>query len=335
MPKGRIFGRLPHFEIIASIGPSSLNRIADLHEAGVDVFRVNASHLPGKALAATLTRVLAVVPADQVIVDLQGAKMRFGDSKPRRIVAGKRLKFALAARRGEISLPHPELYDQLKPGETLTADDGRLRFEVLTVAPERIEVRALDSGALMPRKGVNLTDHPIRMAGLSQPDGAIVELCSERGISRFAFSFMCYGREAAWLRSVAPNCTVIGKIERAEAVTALHQITDRVDMVWICRGDLQAQIGPAAMAAFVNGLSPTLVKRPLFMAGQVMDHLTSHSGPTRSEVCHLYDLMARGYAGIVLSDETAIGVNPVRAAATTLRLVNDFKDVLRRTVARR
>jgi pyruvate kinase len=56
------------------------------------------------------------------------------------------------------------------------------------------------------------------------------------------------------------------------------------------------------------------------MAGQVLEHLTAHEAPTRSEVCHLHDLLARGYAGIVLSDETAIGRDPVRAvrAASSL-----------------
>jgi pyruvate kinase len=51
------------------------------------------------------------------------------------------------------------------------------------------------------------------------------------------------------------------------------------------------------------------------MAGQVLEHLTSHPEPTRSEVCHLYDLVRRGYNGIVLSDETAIGADPVGAVS--------------------
>ena len=62
------------------------------------------------------------------------------------------------------------------------------------------------------------------------------------------------------------------------------------------------------------------------MAGQVLEHLTEHAEPTRSEVCHLYDLLARGYAGIVLSDETAIGAHPARAVAQAAALVRAFRD---------
>ena len=67
------------------------------------------------------------------------------------------------------------------------------------------------------------------------------------------------------------------------------------------------------------------------MAGQVLEHLTDHGEPTRSEVCHLYDLLARDYAGIVLSDETAIGIHPARAVRQAAALVRAFRDAARRS----
>jgi pyruvate kinase len=60
------------------------------------------------------------------------------------------------------------------------------------------------------------------------------------------------------------------------------------------------------------------------MAGQVMEHLTRHGAPTRAEVCHAYDLLERGYAGFVLSDETAIGNHPVQAVRTLDSLLRAF-----------
>jgi pyruvate kinase len=60
------------------------------------------------------------------------------------------------------------------------------------------------------------------------------------------------------------------------------------------------------------------------MAGQVLEHLTASAEPTRSEVCHLFDLCERGYAGIVLSDETAVGHDPVNAVARARALLDSF-----------
>ena len=119
---------------------------------------------------------------------------------------------------------------------------------------------------------------------------------------------------------------VVAKVERLEAVDALADIAGRVDAVWVCRGDLGEQLGPGALARFVGSLSPADLPCPVLMAGQVLEHLTEHAEPTRSEVCHLYDLVARGYAGIVLSDETAIGEHPARAVRQAAALVRAFRD---------
>jgi pyruvate kinase len=116
----------------------------------------------------------------------------------------------------------------------------------------------------------------------------------------------------------------VGKIERREAAEAVEVIAPRVDAVWICRGDLGAQIGAAALARFVAALSPRDLGVPVLMAGQVLEHLTRHREPTRSEVCHLFDLVARGYRGIVLSDETAVGGDPANAVAAATSLLRAF-----------
>ena len=94
----------------------------------------------------------------------------------------------------------------------------------------------------------------------------------------------------------------------------------------MCRGDLGEQLGPGALGRFVGSLSPAHFRCPVLMAGQVLEHLTAHAEPTRSEVCHLHDLLARGYAGIVLSDETAIGARPAHAVGQAAALVRAFRE---------
>ncbi|MGC4068601.1 MAG: pyruvate kinase [Polyangiaceae bacterium] len=76
------------------------------------------------------------------------------------------------------------------------------------------------------------------------------------------------------------------------------------------------------MGRAISSIDPKPLGVPVCMAGQVLEHLTTHDEPTRSEVCHLYDLLRRGYSGIVLSDETAIGRNPIGAARWANRLLS-------------
>ena len=87
---------------------------------------------------------------------------------------------------------------------------------------------------------------------------------------------------------------------------------------------LVRRLSSTRMARWVAAYNPRAEGRPVYMAGQVMQHLTRHGTPTRAEVCHVFDLFERGYAGFVLSDETAIGDDPVRAVRTLDALLKAF-----------
>jgi pyruvate kinase len=171
---------------------------------------------------------------------------------------------------------------------------------------------------------VNVLEHPVELNGLTGFDRAVISATLACAPVSYAFSFMKDGREAAWIRESAPDCSVIGKIERHEATRNVDAIAEHADALWICRGDLGAQLGIASMARWISGFDPARSGRPVLMAGQVLEHMTRHSDPTRSEACHLFDLCARGYAGFVLSDETAVGRDPVAAVRTLRELLAAF-----------
>ena len=312
---------MSRLELVATLGPSSLSLAGPLVQAGATCLRLNASHMDAGALAAAVAKARAAVPACPLVIDLQGAKMRLGRFVGRQLMTGSYVVLARAPGVGEIPLPHAELYATVRPGDTLSLDDDRLRLRVDRVAGERIEATCTVGGPLGPRKGVNVLEHPVQLSDLGADDQAAIAATADAGVA-YALSFLATGAEAAWVRRRAPGAAVIGKIERREASLALAQVAAAVDAVWICRGDLGAQLGAVALARFVAGVAPRGLPCPALMAGQVLEHLTAHRTPTRSEVCHLFDLVARGYAGVVLSDETAIGDDPVGAVAVARALLD-------------
>jgi pyruvate kinase len=311
-------------QLVVTLGPASWDLARDLQAAGAAAFRLNASHLSPAALRDTLAGIRRGLADAAIVVDLQGAKMRVGEMPPREISAGERVCFAVDPVSGDIPVPHPELFAQARAGNTIGVDDGRVRLRVEEAGTDRLVLLALDAGRLLPRKGVTLEEHPVRLEGLTRADREAIAIATGFGVSTFAFSFMTDGREAAWLHDAAPGCLVVGKVERREAADSLTALARRVDAVWICRGDLGAQFGAAGLSRFVASVDPARLAVPVLIAGQVLEHLTAHRDPTRSEVCHLYDLVARGYAGLVLSDETAVGIDPVRAAGVAASLLRDF-----------
>jgi pyruvate kinase len=311
-------------QLVATLGPASFGRAADLAAAGATSFRVNASHFDLDELSAAISSIKRCCPGAPVIVDLQGAKMRIALPAPRDVASGDVVTFSPGPE-ADVCVPHPELFIQARVGDTLSVDDGRVRFEVVGIGPQVMTARAVEGGRLLPNKGLNVEQHPVRLERLTDRDASACRLAARASVPALAFSFMIDGTEAGWLRAVAPASVVIGKIERAEAVTRLGTIATRVDAIWICRGDLAAQLGADALARCVAAVEPSRLPVPVLMAGQVLEHLTSHPEPTRSEVCHLFDLVARGYAGIVLSDETAIGRDPVHAVSTAAGLLAAFR----------
>jgi pyruvate kinase len=311
--------------IIATIGPASRDSLPLLREAGADAFRLNASHSSVDEVDRIAKLIRERFRDLPIVIDLQGAKMRLGNFPPHTVARDARLSFTVSGTGDTLPLPHPELFASIRMGDTLSFDDDRIRFRIISSSSEFLEAIALAEGTLHPRKGANVLEHPVNVSDLSPIDSEIVQRTSSLARIGYAYSFMKDGAESAWIRNRAPGCPVVGKIERQEAAARVDDIAGAVDELWICRGDLGAQLGICRMAQWVARYDPRSAPCPVFMAGQVLEHLTANAEPTRSEVCHVLDLVHRGYAGFVLSDETAIGKNPVGAVKTLSGLLSSFE----------
>jgi pyruvate kinase len=313
------------FELIATLGPASYDKATALAAAGATGFRLNASHLRPAELRSAVENLRRELPEARLTVDLQGAKMRLGWFRERPVRRDQVIIFSPEPEpRLSLPLPHPELFAAAGTGQTLTADDGKLRFRIIEATPTALVASSLSDGTIKPRKGINLMEHPVELREMTGPDLEHLASVEAPKSVTWAFSFMKDGTEAAWLRERVPGCRVVGKVERQEALDALGKIGSAVDEIWICRGDLGEQVGAASLARFVSAFDPKSLPCPVLMAGQVLEHLTAHPNPTRSEVCHLFDIVARGYAGIVLSDETACGADPENAVKQAAALLSAF-----------
>jgi pyruvate kinase len=312
-------------EVVITLGPASWHLADSLCDAGATAFRLNASHMTPEDVASRTATIRRRLPGFPLVIDLQGAKMRLGQFDPMKVGSGEKIRFSLRAVGGTCPLPHAEIFQSARPGDTLSCDDDRIRFRLETVQADELVGRALAEGVLFPRKGVNVVEHPVVIDDLSSPDLDRLEAAVASGCTAFAISFMKDGHEADWVRRRVPGAVVAGKIERAEAVCNLIAIAREVDSLWICRGDLGAQLGQASMARWVSACNPSELTCPVLMAGQVLEHLTRNAEPTRSEVCHVFDLVSRGYSGFVLSDETAVGCDPVHAVRTLRALLTSFQ----------
>ncbi len=313
------------YEVIPTLGPASEAESTWrlMLEAGATAFRLNTSHLSLDELGAWLDRLepflSAVQPPVSIVLDLQGSKWRLGAFTPCELIQAQRVRLVYAATSdspGVLPVPHADLFTAAQRStRELVLNDAKVKMRVEAVGPDWLEARVVQPGGLAPHKGITFTNSSYRIESLNEKDRLILE--RTRGIPiRYAISYVRDAAEMQHYRELfGSSAYLAAKIERLTAVDEAVQIAAASDEIWLCRGDLGAELGMAEMARAVHDFGELAgkISIPLLMAGQVLEHMTAHITPTRSEVCYLYDVLRRGYRGVVLSDETAIGSYPVEA----------------------
>jgi len=283
-----------------------------------DRFRLNAAHLQPESLLLWLEKLDALFRKTgrtiPVTLDLQGAKMRIGKIPPATGLAESvTLLFThKTSETGIIPVPHELFFSEIQKGDRITLNDARVELEILDHSSEMAHAKVLRSGPLSSDKGINRSQHPIPYKKISELDTHMIRLTAGADFVDYAFSFVNTGDEAKLIRPLIGRRKLIAKLERPEALQNLQVIDAAFDELWLCRGDLGAQAGLRKMAALQTDFEKRIpkLKKPAWLAGQVLEYMT-HPQPTRSEVVQLARAEEAGYDGIVLSDETAVGKNPL------------------------
>ena len=319
------------YHVTATLGPSARTPdvLSRMLEAGATRLRLNTAHVSTDQAMQWINRVLDVRRRTGVgiplILDLPGTKWRIGEMEPLRAGAGDRV----CVRRGwghratgelpEIRCAHPELFLGAEVGDGLYIDDAKIHLRIEEVGAEQLVCCVISGGTIASRKGIVRRGGPRSRS--QRPDGAPAAVAISREMDHVAFALSCVldsGDVERQRQDLAPGATLAGKVERQSAVEDVEGIASVCDEVWVCRGDMGAELGPRAMAEAVGRITARLgeLRAGVHMAGQVLEHMTAHPEPTRAEICHLHDLIVAGYAGVVLSDETAVGAHPVAACRT-------------------
>jgi pyruvate kinase len=322
--------------LIATLGPSSEaeSMWMAMLEAGVSAFRLNTSHLTLQQLHNYLDRLnLFFSSVDSrlpIILDLQGSKWRLGTFHPFELVAGDLINLVCASSTdytNTLPVPHPDFFQAATESNgELSLNDGRVKLVIESIASESINARVIVGGSIVPRKGITYTSSSYRKESLSPEDQLIVEETRHIESIRYSISYVKDAAEMQKFREqFGSSIYLIAKLERASAMEEAIELAKYSDELWICRGDLGAELGMKQMAEAVYLVTESLkeIGVPVIMAGQVLEHMTEHPTPTRSELCYMHDSIKRGYKGFVLSDETAIGRYPIESCRAATIFFND------------
>ncbi|HUI46318.1 MAG TPA: pyruvate kinase [Nitrospirota bacterium] len=324
-------------KIITTIGPASSSPtiIAELIHAGMDAARLNFSHgnWDDHTKRIGLIRGEAEKAGKQIAIiqDLQGPKLRVGMIKNDAVTLRRGEEVTLTTRRvlgtnRIISISYPRLTKDLKPGDRVLLDDGRLELKVTGKIADGLHCKVVNGGLLRSRKGVNLPGTALLLPSLSRKDKEDLRFGIARGVDYIALSFV---RKAAdigavrlFLKAHGADIPIIAKIEKPEAIQNLDEIIEAADGIMVARGDLGVEMSPEQVPLLQKRIIEACnrAEKPVITATQMLESMIENPQPTRAEASDVANAILDGTDCVMLSGETAMGKYPVQSVEVMSRI---------------
>jgi len=325
-------------KIVCTLGPavSSPERIRGLVDAGMDVARMNFSH----GAHADHERLYQLVReaakstgrAVGILADLQGPKIRLGKlaDGPHDWRTGDTVVITgdeILGTADRVSCTYTKLPQEVKAGDRLLIDDGRVAVEVKGVTGNDISCLVIEGGQVSNNKGVSLPNVEVSVPALSEKDIEDLRFALRLGVDLVALSFVRSPDDIKGVHQVMAeegvHVPVLAKIEKPEAVTALESIVSAFDGTMVARGDLGVEM-PLDQVPLVQKRCVQLCRenaKPVIVATQMLDSMIENSRPTRAEASDVANAVLDGADAVMLSGETSVGKYPILTVSTMAKII--------------
>ncbi len=336
---------IPHrrTKIVATLGPASsdADTIKRLIKAGVNVFRLNFSHGSQDVHRANVELIRAESknagrPVG-ILQDLQGPKIRIGTFADGEITLEVGASFRLTCDDDDpgdidrVGVTYKNLCRDVKDGDTLLLDDGRLRLQVTSVQGATIHTRVVIGGVLSNNKGINIPGADLSIPALTDKDVADLTYGAELDVDWVAMSFVRSRDDLLlarhYLARAGSQAKLMAKIEKPSAVDRFDEILKEVDGVMVARGDLGVEMPPEKVPLIQKRLIRASLDagKPVITATQMLESMVHSPTPTRAEASDVANAIYDGTDAVMLSAETAVGEYPVEAVAMMDRIAHSVE----------
>ena len=323
-------------KILATLGPASSDpkMIRKLMLAGADAFRINMSHGNQKQKAKLVEAIRALEKEfgrpSTILFDLQGPKLRVGHFEGGRAMLekGKQFVFDCEEKAGNskrVQLPHPELFETVRPGTNILIDDGKVRLTVLEAKAKRIVCEVKVGGPVSDNKGVNVPDVVVPIPALTEKDKDDLQFALDQRADWIALSFVQRPEDVAEARTlIGERASLLAKIEKPAAIDRLNDIVALADAVMVARGDLGVELPPEQVPPLQNKIVACARQfgKPVVVATQMLESMITSPTPTRAEVSDVATAIYDGADAVMLSAESASGQFPCEAVTMMDRIAN-------------
>ncbi|MBT5205579.1 MAG: pyruvate kinase [Acidimicrobiaceae bacterium] len=322
-------------KIIATIGPASEDEVTirGLIRAGMDVARLGLAHNTIDEAASRMANIRRIAALEGryvgILVDLPGPKVRaapFG-AEPVALVEDTEVQLRVGntgSNAFDIEVDYEGLLTDVEPGDRLSMGDGRVILEILDTIGDRLTARVAHGGVLNGSPGLHIPSDRLSMTAPTAEDLIAVERFLELSVDMIALSFVRSAEDLARL-PVPPHPEgpiVVAKIETRAAIDDLPAIIAASGAVMVARGDLGSECNIEELPILQKEIIRQCIAlgRPAITATQMLETMVTNPEPTRAEVSDVANAVWDGSSAVMLSGETAIGVDPVNVVQTMARI---------------
>jgi pyruvate kinase len=304
--------------------------------AGMDVARLNMSH--GTHDDHRRTYELIRAAGDEcgrsiaVLADLQGPKIRLGRFAKGFAILADGAPFAIttqdvAGDAASCSTTYQGLPSDVRAGDRILLDDGRVHLSVVETSPTVVQTRVAVGGTVSDHKGINLPGVDVSVPAMTPKDEADLRFALGLRVDLVALSFVRRAADVepvhAVMDAVGARVPVLAKIEKPQAVDNLEEIVRAFDGLMVARGDLGVEVDldrvPLIQKAAIR-LAREAAK-PVIVATQMLESMVHAPQPTRAETSDVANAVLDGADAVMLSAETSVGEYPIATVATMARIM--------------
>jgi len=330
-------------KIVATVGPatSSKRTLTSIINHGVNVIRINFSHGSYEEHQEVINRVREINKEKgwhtAILADLQGPKIRIGkiEGGSMNVKKGQEiiLSTSLKGNQNSIYINYPSFPKDVKKGEEILIDDGKLGLQVIkTDRSKNVVAKFMNPGVLSSNKGVNLPQTKISMPSMTKKDKEDLQFALKNDLEWIGLSFVRSAKDIKDLKKLIEKdgkySRVIAKIEKPEAVEHINEIIEVTDGIMVARGDLGVEIPMEKVPLLQKELVNKCLKaaKPVIIATQMMESMITNISPTRAEVNDVANAVLDGADAVMLSAETSVGKHPVKVIQAMSKIIKQIEE---------
>jgi pyruvate kinase len=321
-------------KIVASISDlrCDVEFIRKLHEAGMNVARINTAHITPQSAITVIENIRRVSNKIAILIDTKGPEIRTQKlGNPVTVKKGDTIFLTgdeNCNAENRILVSYDRLQEILVPGNRILIDDGDIELTV-TGKDNCLICRVENDGVIKNNKSLNIPGISIELPSVTEKDRMFIEFAAENGLDFIAHSFVRNRKDVQEVQDILDKFNspirIIAKIENLDGVNNIDDILDHAYGIMIARGDLGIEIAAEKLPGIQRNLIRKSIekKKPVIVATQMLHTMIDHPRPTRAEVSDIANAVFSRTDALMLSGETAYGKYPEEAVRTMARIAEE------------